>query len=175
MKKPAPTHEPHPGFVKASQHAREELVRLRAIKEKDAYMRGKVRAEVKTAALRLLSQCGTPPPLTMLIGELFKLPRQKRPPREAALLSQAQLVAADIEAKAPPDPKGKRPSSLNHRALWTALVREMEEIDEIEEAAPHRTTVRKWDKERAYWEAVYSRRPGGDSLEGCEAFKHRKV
>lgn len=172
MKKPAPTHEPHPGFVWTSQEARLLLARLRSIEKKAAYLRGKGRAEVKAKALRLLSQCGTPLPLTMLIGELLKLPRQKRPPQETTPLSQAQLIAADIEAKAPPDPEGKRPSRLNHHALAITLAREMEEIDE---AAPHRTTIRKWDAETAYWEAVYSRRPGCDTWHGVEAFKHRKV
>lgn len=182
MKKPAPTHEQLSDAVKASGEARmlafgeagRLLAILRETEAQPSYKRGKRVAEIKAVALQLLSQCGTPPPLVVLLGELLKLPGQKRPPQVITPLTHAQWIAAAIEAKHPPDPKGQRPSDMNYSELHRALVKEM--ADEVpKEKAPHRTTVRKWDKEPAYWEAVYSSRPGCDSWHGQEAFKARKV
>ena len=149
-----PTHEPHPGFAKAAERARQLLDEFQELEGQLSYATtGNIRARLKGEALDLLTACGTPPPLVVLVGSLLKDRRQDKLPWAKDRFTRAQRVAARIEAGCPLDPKGRRPSNLNHSALHRKLVKEMGKN------APDRTTIRKWDEDPEYERLVMELRP----------------
>lgn len=148
----------HPNFHAVAAEARELRERLERAKGLCADVEPAATfTPIRVEALKLLTECGAPAPLVMLLAELMEAERALLNPD----VSEAKLIAAKLEAARPLHPKGERPSDMNDVELHEAVEAELKKRGS---KTVTRVCVRKWRLQPAYWALVFMHRQERDGL-----------